>query len=147
MIRGLHGLFYSSRPEEMRASLRDKLRLPFTDVGEGWLIFDLPAGDLGVHPVEGNVALAGKHDVSFWCDDIRGTVADLESRGVRFGGPIEDRGYGLVTFFTMPGGVQVQLYEPKYRKGPQAASGSAKKRPATDKARAAPAKRKAARRR
>ncbi len=146
MIRGLHGLFYSSRAEEMRAFLRDKLRLPYTDVGEGWLIFDMPAADLGVHPVEGDVALAGKHDVSFWCDDIRGTVADLEKRGVPFTGPIEDRGYGYVTFFTMPGGVQVQLYEPRYRKRAPAASGSAKPARSASKGRAAPTKRKPARR-
>ena len=41
MIRGLHGLFYSSEPEAARAFLRDKLKLPYSDVGEGWLIFDL----------------------------------------------------------------------------------------------------------
>jgi hypothetical protein len=38
MIRGLHGLFYSSEPEAMRAFLRDKVQLPHTDVGEGWLM-------------------------------------------------------------------------------------------------------------
>jgi hypothetical protein len=27
MIRGLHGLFYTSEPEAMRAFLRDKMRL------------------------------------------------------------------------------------------------------------------------
>jgi predicted transposase YdaD len=50
MIRGLHGLFCSSKPEEMRTFIREKLRLPFSDVGEGWLIFDFQEGDLGVHP-------------------------------------------------------------------------------------------------
>lgn len=49
MIRGLHGLFYTSEPEAMRAFLRDKMQLPWTDVGEGWLIFDLPQADVGVH--------------------------------------------------------------------------------------------------
>lgn len=119
MIRGLHGLLYSSEAESMRAFLRDKVRLPYTDVGGGWLIFDLPAGDLGVHPTdESGEPRSGTHDVSFWCDDIEGTVAELKARGVPFKGGIEDRGYGRVTFFTMPGGVEVQLYEPKYRKRP-----------------------------
>ena len=119
MIRGLHGLFYSSEPEAMRAFLRDKVRLPWTDVGEGWLIFDLPEGDLGVHPVdESGEPRPGTHDVSFYCDDIEATVAELKARGVEFRGGIEDRGYGRVTFFTMPGGVEVQLYEPRYRKRP-----------------------------
>jgi len=117
MIRGIHGLFYSSEADAMRAFLRDKLRLPYTDVGDGWLIFDLPEGDVGVHPLDedGNPA-SGTHDISFYCDDIKSTVAELRSRGVQFKGEIADHGYGFVTYFTMPGGMEVQLYEPKYRK-------------------------------
>ena len=42
MIRGVHTMFYSSDPEGFRAFVREKLQFPFTDVGEGWLIFDLP---------------------------------------------------------------------------------------------------------
>ena len=117
MIRGIHGLFYSSEADAMRAFLRDKLRLPYTDVGDGWLIFDLPEGDVGVHPIDENGRPAsGTHDISFYCDDIKGTVAELRSRGVNFKGEIADHGYGFVTYFTMPGGVEVQLYEPKYQK-------------------------------
>jgi hypothetical protein len=117
MIRGLHGLFYSSDADATRAFLRDQLRLPYSDVGEGWLIFDLPEGDVGVHPLEeGGQPRAGTHDVSFYCDDIRGTVAELRARGVQFRGEVADQGYGLVTYLTMPGGVEVQLYEPKYVK-------------------------------
>jgi hypothetical protein len=116
MIRGLHGLFYSSEPEALRAFLRDTLRLPFTDVGRGWLIFDLPEGDVGVHPVDSDGPPRGTHDVSFYCDDIRATVAELRGRGVAFKQEPADHGYGYVTYFEMPGGVEVQLYEPKYVK-------------------------------
>jgi len=117
MIRGLHGLFYTSEPAAMRVFIRDKLKLPYTDVGNGWLIFDLPEGDIGVHPIdEKGQPPSGTHDVSFYCDDIHGTVAELRGRGIRFDRDIEDHGYGFVTYFTMPGGVSVQLYEPKYRK-------------------------------
>ena len=42
MIRGVHTMFYSSKAEELRAFIRDKLQFPHTDVGEGWLIFDVP---------------------------------------------------------------------------------------------------------
>jgi hypothetical protein len=123
MIRGLHGLFYTSEVEAMRAFLRDKLRLPYTDIGRGWLIFDLPESDLGVHPVdESGRPPSGTHDVSFYCDDIHGTVADLRSRGVTFDQEPADHGYGYVTYFEMPGGVSVQLYEPKYEKRSQAAA-------------------------
>jgi hypothetical protein len=116
MIRGIHGLLYSSDAEATRAFFRDQVRLPGTDVGEGWWIFDFPEGDLGVHPVEEG-GEPGTHDVSFYCDEIQRTVADLESRGVRFAGPVEDHGYGLVTYFEAPGGLRVQLYEPRYTKG------------------------------
>ena len=50
MKLALHGLFFTTQPEEARAFLRDKLGLPAFDSGGGWLIFDLPAADLGCHP-------------------------------------------------------------------------------------------------
>jgi predicted enzyme related to lactoylglutathione lyase len=110
-------MFYSSQPEELRAFIRDKLGFPFTDVGEGWLIFNVPEADMGCHPadpVEG--AQPGTHDISFYCDDVHQTVAELKRRGVEFTSGIEDHGYGLVTHFKMPGGVEVQLYQPRYSK-------------------------------
>lgn len=139
MIRGLHGLFYSSDADATRAFLRDALKLPFTDVGGGWLIFDLPQADVGVHPVdESGKPPPNTHDVSFYCDDIHGTVADLQSRGVQFKAEPADHGYGYVTHFTMPGGIEVQLYEPKYQKAtpkkPAAAKKPAAKKPAAKKA-------------
>jgi len=126
MIRGIHGLFYSSDAGATRAFIRDKLKLPFSDTGDGWLIFDLPEGDVGVHPVDdtGNPD-PGTHDISFYCDNIRDTVADLRARGVSFRGEIADHGYGFVTYFTMPGGVEVQLYEPKYQKRAKASRAAA----------------------
>jgi hypothetical protein len=114
-IRGIHGLFYSSDADATRAFLRDAVKLPTTDIGEGWLIFDFPEGDLGVHPLD-HGGTAGDHDISFYCDDIEGTVADLKKRGVTFNHDVQDHGYGLVTHFTMPGGIEVQLYEPRYAK-------------------------------
>jgi hypothetical protein len=40
MIRGIHGLFYSTDPEATRAFFRDQVKLPGSDIGEGWWIFD-----------------------------------------------------------------------------------------------------------
>src|SRR4051812_46910127 len=100
-IAGVHAMFYSDQPEALRAFFRDKLGLPFTDVGGGWLIFDLPAGDLGVHPT----ATPGSphatpptntHAISFFCDDLQATVDELKSRGLEFTSPIADQGFGLV---------------------------------------------------
>jgi predicted enzyme related to lactoylglutathione lyase len=109
-------MFYSSQAVELRAFLRDKLDLKGTDVGDGWLIFDPPEADLGVHPTEGNEPQSGTADISFYCDDIDETVRELKERGVEFTQPVEDHGYGFVTFFNVPGGFSVQLYQPKYAK-------------------------------
>ena len=117
MIQGVHTMFYSSEPEALRAFLRDKLQFPFTDVGEGWLIFDLPEADMGCHPEDlDHGAKSGMQHVSFYCDDIEKTVAELRARGVEFTGSIEDHGYGRVTYFRVPGNFVVQLYEPRYTK-------------------------------
>jgi len=116
MIRGMHAMFYSSEAEALRAFLRDKLGLKGSDVGGGWLIFDAPEADLGVHPTEGGEPCSGTCDISFYCDDIAATVAELKGRGVVFAQEVEDHGYGLVTFFEVPGGFKVQLYQAKYAK-------------------------------
>ena len=119
MIRGAHAMFYSSKAEELRAFIRDRLRFPATDVGDGWLIFDLPEADLGCHPAgPGDSKADGRHDISFYCDDLEATVAELKARGVEFTQEITDQGYGLVTYFRMPGNLEVQLYQPRYQKRP-----------------------------
>jgi len=49
---------------------------------------------------------------------IRGMHAMLSCRrrGVDFTQEVEDHGYGLVTFFKVPGDFKVQLYQPRYTK-------------------------------
>lgn len=90
MIRGIHGLLYSSDAEATRRFFREVVRLPGTDVGEGWWIFDFQEGDLGVHPVE-ELGEAGKHDVSFYCFPALDGKVDMsrmllleDSRGYRW---------------------------------------------------------------
>jgi catechol 2,3-dioxygenase-like lactoylglutathione lyase family enzyme len=112
MITGMHGLLYSTDAEATRRFFRDVLGFKSVDVGGGWLIFDMPAGDLGVHPGE----KPGFH-VSFFCDDIESTVNDLAGKGVRFTKPITDEGFGLVSHFEAPGGLDIQLYQPHYETG------------------------------
>jgi catechol 2,3-dioxygenase-like lactoylglutathione lyase family enzyme len=117
MIRGVHTMFYTSEPEKLRAFIRDKLGFPCSDVGEGWLIFDLPEADMGCHPSDTpDGEPSGTHYISFYCDDIEQTVAELKARGVQFTGEVSDRGYGRVTRFRMPGDFEVELYEPRYVK-------------------------------
>jgi len=112
----MHAMWYSSEAAALRTFIKEKLGLPGTDVGEGWLIFDTPEADLGVHPTSGHDPASGTADISFYCDDIEQTVRELEARGVEFTQGIEDHGYGLVTSFKVPGGFQLQLYQPRYRK-------------------------------
>ena len=120
MIKGVHTMFYSSKPEELRAFIRDKLGLPFTDVGDGWLIFDVPEAEMGCHPAEAAEGPpSGTHYLSFYCDDIRRTVAELGERGVEFTDGISDTGYGLATHFRVPGDFEVELYQPHYRRHPR----------------------------
>src|SRR5207249_1497575 len=114
VIRGMHGLFYSSDPEATRAFFREKLKLGGGDIGEGWWIFDLAEGDLGIHPVE-DPGEAGGEAISFYCDDVRAAVAELKAQGVAVE-EVADRGWGLVTSVAAPGGVKIQLYQPRYSK-------------------------------
>src|SRR5262245_12396187 len=131
MIRGVHTMFYSSEPDALRTFLRDKLGLRSTDVGQGWLIFDVPEAEMGCHPSEecwdksgGPAAPSGTHDISFYCDDIEKTAAELKARGVEFTEPVADHGYGLVTHFKVPGGFAVQLFQPRYKKDFSGRSGT-----------------------
>lgn len=116
MIQGMHAMFYSSEAEALRAFIRDKLGWKGSDVGDGWLIFDAPEADLGIHPNQGFDVASGTAELSFYCDDIHATVAELRERGVEFTHEVEDHGYGWVTHFKVPGDFQVQLYQPRYRK-------------------------------
>jgi len=115
MIRGMHAMFYTSEAQALRAFIRDRLGWKGTDVGDGWLIFDAPEADLGVHPTDGRPP-SGTAELSFYCDDIEQTVAELKGEGVEFTQAVEDHGYGLVTHFKVPGGFTVQLYQPRYAK-------------------------------
>jgi len=119
MIKGWHGMFYSADAEGLRAFLRDKLGFKATDVGEGWLIFDVPDAEIGCHPADESGqqgAPSGTPDLSFYCDNIEQTVAVLKAKGVEFKGDIEAHGYGLVPFFRAPGDLWLQLYQPKYER-------------------------------
>lgn len=119
MITGVHTMFYSSDPEGLRFFLRDKLGLRANDLGQGWLIFDLPEADMGVHPADNSAeegSPSGTHDISFYCENIQETVDELKAKGVVFKGEIEDHGYGFVTHFKAPGDFYIQLYQPKYKK-------------------------------
>jgi hypothetical protein len=114
-IIGAHMLLYSPEADALRATLRDAFGFPSVDAGGGWLIFALPPSELGVHPAEGPTPESNvHHSVSFMCDDIHATVAQLRAKGVRIDGEPVDRGFGITVTMTLPGDVHVMLYQPRH---------------------------------
>ncbi len=53
---------------------------------------------------------------AFLRDKLGLEATELKARGVEFVHDVEDRGFGLVTRFKVPGGFDIQLYQPKYSK-------------------------------
>lgn len=112
MITAVHNMIFAEDAERTRAFLRDTLKLPHVDAGDGWLIFALPPAELGVHPIEDD---AKPHHVMYlMCDDIHATISDLKHRGVEFNGEVSDQGWGLVTTLRVPGGGEMALYQPRH---------------------------------
>ncbi len=108
-ITGMHALLYTSEPEALRNVLRDAFGWDHVDVHDGWLIFRLPPAELGVHPAE-----APAHELTFMCDDIHATMAELAAKGVGFEGEPVTQGFGVAVTMLLPGGVHVLLYEPRH---------------------------------
>lgn len=114
-IIGTHMLLYSSEAEALRATLRDAFGFKCVDAGGGWLIFALPPSELGIHPAEGQKQESGgRHQITFMCDDIRATIAELQNKGVEFDGAPHEEDFGVIAMMTLPGGVKVMLYEPRH---------------------------------
>ncbi len=109
MIKGVHAMIYTSKPEEARAFLRDVLELPATDVGEGWLIFTGIEGEMGCHPAE-----KPSHGISLYTDDVDAAVERLREKGVVFTCEVQERGWGRAVDFLLPGGVPMTLYQKRY---------------------------------
>jgi hypothetical protein len=108
-ITGTHALLYTSEPEAVREIFREVLGYEHVDAGDGWLIFRLPPAEVGIHPSEGPA-----HQLSFICDDIAATVADLRAKGIEIPDEPEAQGFGVVTMMHLPGGLEIVLYEPRH---------------------------------
>jgi predicted enzyme related to lactoylglutathione lyase len=133
-ITGMHGLLYTQDADRLRALLRDVFGFTHVDAGGGWLIFTMPPAELGVHPAEGPSWDAGtRHLISFMCDDINATIAELRGKGITVTDGPKDQGYGITAMLQLPGGCEVMIYEPRH---PIAAGmkRAAAKRPARKKA-------------
>ncbi len=126
MITAVHALIYSDDVDATREFLRDVLQFPFvndsaTSDGSqtGWLIFGTGPSELGVHPTyhhdgEDFRPVPRHVEISFMCDDVVATRAELEARGAAFDGEITDEGWGLVTSMQVPGADPMSLYQPRH---------------------------------
>jgi predicted enzyme related to lactoylglutathione lyase len=115
-IIGAHTLLYTSEPDAVRAIFRDVFGWKHVDAGDGWLIFALPPGELGVHPAEGPMHDSGmRHQFSLMCDDIETTARDLRAKGIAIKNEPEDEGWGITVMLSLPGGLDVLLYEPRHK--------------------------------
>ena len=110
LIAGVHTIIYAEDPEEARAFFRDVLGFASVDAGGGWLIFELPPGELAFHPTDD----PGHHELFLMCHDIERTVQELEAKSVEFVAPISDARFGRMTRLKIPGGGEISLYEPKH---------------------------------
>jgi hypothetical protein len=138
MIIGAHSIISSKDSDRDRAFLRDVLELPSVDVGGGWLIFGLPPAEVAVHP-------SGKNDVHefyLMCDDVEAFIARMRRRRVACS-PVQNLGWGLLTHVPLPGGGSLGVYQPRHARPQPMRAGKA---PARRARRAAPKRRKAARR-
>jgi catechol 2,3-dioxygenase-like lactoylglutathione lyase family enzyme len=110
VIRGAHVILYSTDADADRVFLRDLLGLPQVDAGGGWLIMQLPPGEVAVHPAEAS----GAAELYLVCDDVDTTAAELAERGVPLEGGVTDQGWGRLTSIRLPGGGRVGLYEARH---------------------------------
>jgi predicted enzyme related to lactoylglutathione lyase len=109
MITGMHAIVYTKHVKELHEFFGDILEWPSVDAGNGRLIFAAPPTELGIHETEEEP----EHELYLICDDIAVTLEKLRARGVA-ATPVADRGWGLVTSLTLPGGEQIGLYQQKH---------------------------------
>jgi hypothetical protein len=110
MINGAHAILYSHDADATRATLAKVLRTGSVDAGGGWLIFALPPAEIAVHPADEG----GRAELYLLCDDIAATVTALQAEGIEIARPISDQGWGLLTAITLPGGIELGLYQPRH---------------------------------
>jgi len=118
MINGTHAIIYAEDAEQARAFFRDVLELPNIDVHDGWLIFQMPPAELGIHPsavAGGPGAPSGHHELYLMCDDIEATVAELTAKGVEFTSPVEKTGFGMLARLRVPGAGEIGIYQPRHQ--------------------------------
>ena len=54
------------------------------------------------------------HEISLMCDDLDTTIAELKEKGVVFNGEPIDEGWGITVRMSLPGDVDMLLYQPRH---------------------------------
>ena len=108
-IIGTHCVLYTSQPEELRAVFRDVFGFDHVVAHDTWLIFALPPAEIGIHPAD-----APQHELTFMCDDLDATIAELREKGIEFRGEPQAASFGVTATMVLPGGVDVMLYQPRH---------------------------------
>jgi hypothetical protein len=125
MINGAHSIIYSTDPDADRAFLRDVLKMPNVDVGEGWLIFGLPPAEVAVHPSAKNDV----HELYLMCDDVQALVLAMKAHDIACQ-PVQSMGWGLLTHVELPGGGKLGVYQPRHARPKTMRPKTARRRPA-----------------
>lgn len=92
MITGAHVILFTAAPDATR----------------GWLIFALPPAEVAVHRAE-----QPSHELYLMCHDLEASILHLTAAGATFG-PIHEERWGRITTMSMPGGVQLSVYQPSH---------------------------------
>lgn len=113
MVIGTHTIVYAKDAGKARAFFKKVLGLRSADAGRGWLIFALPPGEIAAHPIH-EAGDNGRCELYLMCDDINRTVAAMKKKGVKFLGPPQDHGWGILAMLQVPGAGKIGLYEPRH---------------------------------
>jgi hypothetical protein len=120
MITGAHSIIYSKKPEADRAFMRDVLKLPYVDSGDGWLIFGLPPAELAFHDSAKN----NVEEFYFMTDDLEDLIAEMKKHKIKCS-PVQKQPWGLLTKLKLPGGGNLKVYQPLHVR-PKAVKSAAK---------------------
>jgi hypothetical protein len=110
MINGAHAILYSDNADATRTALAKVLGTRSVDAGGGWA--DLRAAPGRARRPPGRGGRPGRAVPSL--RRRRRHRGRLQAEGIEIARPISDQGWGLLTAITLPGGIELGLYQPSH---------------------------------
>jgi hypothetical protein len=111
MIVGAHVMIQSSNDAADKAFFSDVLGFCSVDAGGGFLIFAVPPSEIAVH--EGGTD--ERHELFLMCDDVDDFIDEMKTRNIACT-PAQNRGWGILTQLTLPGGGKLGVYQPLHKR-------------------------------